>query len=110
MSTLNRERNAGGTEVTGEIVHVYCWRARRARGEEHKRCAQDCIDKGGEMGLLTRDGRLYRLPQDAGSRSLYECLKGHVAEEVRLSGDAWEDEGDHVMRVRALKPLPPAGK
>ncbi|MDE3058087.1 MAG: hypothetical protein KGJ59_09040 [Bacteroidota bacterium] len=75
------------TTVTGEVVDVSCYLHSGARGEDHAACAEACAKAGGELGILTKAGKLYVsvLPDDhkSGPNAL---LMDHIAHTVEAKG------------------------
>lgn len=86
--------------VVGEVVDIHCYMGNKAKGEQHKRCAEECIKAGQPIGLVTRNGDLYLLIQDNAYIPSYEHLKGMAAEEVRITGDICERGGVQSLIVR----------
>lgn len=84
---------------TGEIVEKACFVDRGAHGEDHASCAKRCIERGGDMALLTADGDLYILRADADNAAPFEALKELVAKQATVSGDVVEEDGFMVMTV-----------
>lgn len=87
--------------VIGEIVDLHCYMSTRAKGEEHRRCAEECMKAGQPVGLLTRSGDLYLLIEDKASASSYEELKSCAGEEVAVTGDVRERGGVRSLVVAA---------
>ncbi len=90
---------AAADSYTGEIVEKACFVDRGAHGEDHAACAKRCIERGGDMALLTADGDLYILRVDPDNAEPFEALKELVAMQAMVSGDVVEEDGFMVMTV-----------
>jgi hypothetical protein len=52
-------RAADAQTLKGEVVDLMCYLDHGAKGDKHAGCAKGCIEKGGPVGLLTKDDQLY---------------------------------------------------
>jgi hypothetical protein len=90
--------------VTGEIVEKACFVNRGAHGEDHASCAARCIERGGDVGLLTADGDLYIL-KAGDDASAFESLKGMAGKQVAVTGEWGDADGDYkTLVVSAAEP------
>jgi hypothetical protein len=54
-----KSKNEEMHKITGEVVDLMCYIDHGAVGEKHAQCARTCIESGGPVGLLTKDGNVY---------------------------------------------------
>lgn len=94
------------TMVIGEVVDINCYMEKEARGEQHKRCAEACIQAGVPMGLAASDGQVYLLVEDKEAKGAYETLKKMAAERVRITGDMHRRGGVQSIVVKAAERVP----
>ena len=99
-AALKGGRAAAPSMVIGEIVDIHCYMGNKTKGEDHKQCAQRCINEGLPIGLLTRNGQLYLLIRDEAYHAAYERLKAMVSDEARITGDICERGGVQTIIVR----------
>jgi hypothetical protein len=102
-SALKQGGVTAPSKVIGEIVDIHCYMSSKAKGEEHKACAERCIKAGQPIGLLTRNGQLYLLIQDKAYSASFESLKAMASNEVRITGDICERGGVQTMVVREVE-------
>jgi hypothetical protein len=81
------------TTVKGELLDMNCYMASGAHGNDHKSCADMCINGGAAMGVLTSDGKVYLLVSGHDKKDPYEELKKHAGEEVSVTGTLTEKDG-----------------
>ena len=91
------------TTVKGELLDMDCYLASGAHGNDHKSCADMCINGGAPMGLLTTDGKVYLLVAGHNKKEPLEALKKHAGEEVSVTGTATEKDGIKGIVVTAMK-------
>jgi hypothetical protein len=83
---------------TGEVLDKGCYDTQGAHGPDHADCAKSCLERGGEMGLLTADGEVYilRAGDDAAP---FEALKAMGGENAKIMGELTDDAGNKVIIV-----------
>jgi len=86
--------------VSGEVVEKACFVNRGAHGDDHAACAKRCFERGGDVGLLTADGELVIL-KPAEDAAAFESLKGMAAQQVSVTGDWGEMDGEYKTLVVA---------
>jgi len=89
--------------VKGELLDLDCYMASGAHGNDHKSCADMCINGGAPMGLLTNEGKVYLLVSGHDKKEPYEALKKHAGEEVTVTGTLTEKDGIKGIVVSAVK-------
>lgn len=100
---LKEGRAAAPSMIIGEIVDIHCYLNSKAKGSEHRHCAEECIEKGQPIGLVTRGGELYVLMEDPAYRSVFHSIRNWVSEEVRITGDVCERGGVQGIMVRNVE-------
>jgi len=91
------------TTVKGELLDMDCYMASGAHGNDHKSCADMCINGGAPMGVLTSDGKVYLLVSGHNKKEPYESLKKHAGEEVTVTGTSTEKDGIKGIVVTEVK-------
>ena len=91
------------TTVKGELLDLDCYMASGAHGNDHKSCADMCINGGAPMGVLTSDGKVYLLVAGHNKKEPYDQLKKHAGEEVTVTGDLNEKDGIKGIVVSEVK-------
>jgi hypothetical protein len=95
--------------VTGRVIDLACYGQDKANTENaHKGkgmvCAQACAKEGFAVGLLTTEGKVYRvaggLAADNNAR-----LVPHMAHTVTITGDVSEKDGNMVIVGNDLKTI-----
>ncbi|CAN5545556.1 hypothetical protein BH23BAC1_BH23BAC1_36070 [soil metagenome] len=92
--------------VKGEVLDLACFMKSGAKGKDHKGCAATCIGKGGPVGLLGTDGKVYLLVEDHENAAAFKELKNFAAENVTVTGVAHERSGLNgivLAKVEAMK-------
>lgn len=101
--TKSEKKTAKETTVTGEVVDVSCYLHSGAKGEDHAGCAEACAKAGGELGILTKSGKLYIsvLPDDhkSGPNAL---LMDHIAHTVTAKGYIRSKGGVNGMMITSV--------
>ncbi len=89
--------------VTGEVVDVSCYLAHGAKGEGHAKCAEACAKLGGELGILTSDGKLYvsLLTDDHKSGPNARLMK-YIAKQVTVTGEVHSGAGVNGIVVQSV--------
>jgi len=82
-----------------EVVDVACYTAKgaKATGMDHKKCAVDCINKGGELALL-RNGDLF-VPIDKDFKSARGKFSSKGGQEVEVKGKVISKGGVNYLQV-----------
>jgi hypothetical protein len=91
------------TTIKGELLDLDCYMASGAHGNDHKSCADMCINGGAPMGVLTSDGKVYLVVAGHNKKEPYEELKKHAGEEVTVTGTSTEKDGIKGIVVTEVK-------
>ena len=87
--------------LTGEVVDVMCYVDHGARGDTHADCAARCIQSGGPIGLLQKDGTLYMLIGDHAPLDA-ETWSKLAAKTVTVKGMPAQKAGVHMLAHTTL--------
>lgn len=90
--------------VTGEIIDTYCFALMGAKGESHRQCAIECIQKGIPAGLL-EDGtnKVYVLLPNKDKAPLPKAVIEKVAQKVTISGKVYTSGGSQFLTIESIK-------
>jgi predicted lipoprotein with Yx(FWY)xxD motif len=89
--------------VKGELVEMSCYTADNTKvGPKHKECGESCAKKGGPIGVLTADGKVYTIAGGLAANSNAKLL-GHISETVEITGDVTTKDGKMMIAADALK-------
>lgn len=86
--------------VRGEILDLTCYLGHEARGEEHAKCAQTCIQSGLPVGIKGEDGTVYLVVGD--HKPLNQELAPLAAQVVTLRGAVTVQDGIHLLSSAEL--------
>ena len=100
LSSFGQDKEA---TVKGELLDMDCYIASGAHGNDHKSCADMCINSGAPMGVLTNDGKVYLLVAGHNKKEPYDELKKHAGEEVTVTGTLTERDGIKGIVVKEVK-------
>lgn len=94
-------------KVQGEVVGLACLLSHGAmgKGEAHKKCAINCIEKGQPIGLLTEEGRVYLLYAGMADFEPYETAKTYIGSRVEITGTPGKMENLEGLAVNGVNPL-----
>lgn len=89
---------AAADSWVGEVLDKGCYDTQGAHGADHADCAKSCLERGGEMGLLTADGEVFilRAGEDAAP---FDALKAMGGANARIMGELTDDNGAKVIVV-----------
>jgi len=82
-----------------EVVDVACYiqKGTKATGMDHKKCATECINKGGELALL-RNGDLF-VPVDKDFKPARDKFKSKAGQEVDVKGKVISKGGVNYLQI-----------
>lgn len=83
--------------IRGEVVDVLCYIAHGARGAGHRDCAQQCIESGLPVGILSEDGKLYLAVGD--HAPMNKELARHAAQTVEATGKVYQRDGVNLIQI-----------
>ena len=88
--------------ITGEVLDVFCYATRDARGKDHSQCASSCIKANVPVAVLTDEGVMY-FPLRADHKAanpLFESLGG---EKVKVTGTVYEKNSTKFIVVNSVE-------
>ena len=91
----------------GEIVGLACLLSHgdMGKGEGHKKCAINCVEKGQPIGLLTDEGKVYILYAGMKDFKPFETAKAHAGTRVEITGVVGKLGALEGLTVNAVRPL-----
>jgi hypothetical protein len=103
MTADDKMKSEKEATIKGEVVDVACYLAKGAKGEGHKACAEACAKAGGQLGILTSDGKLYLsiLPDDHKSVP-NDALMEHIAHNVEAKGYVRSKGGVNGLMITSV--------
>ncbi len=86
---------ASAAELTGYIADTKCATSKgaKAASDDHAGCAQGCIKKGDLAVLLTSEGKIYKIKDQA-------KVTEHAGHKVTITGNV---EGDTITSIADVK-------
>ncbi len=97
-------RSAETVTVTGEIIDTYCYALMGAKGESHRQCAIECVQKGIPAGIL-EDGtnKVYVLLPNKDKSPLPKAVIDKMAKKVSITGKAYTSGGSQFLTIESIK-------
>ena len=94
-------------KTQGEVVGLACLLSHGAmgKGEGHKKCAINCVEKGQPIGLLTDEGKLYVLYAGMSDFKPFETAKVQIGNQVEITGTIGKMANLEGLTVNAVRPL-----
>ena len=96
---------AEGTEVsfTASVVDLSCKTVYNLSGDDHRMCAQVCVDNGVPLALMSEEGTLYvpvtmAMGQERGDKD----LRGHAEHTVNVTGKVIERGGLNTILIESI--------
>src|SRR5258708_1523752 len=86
--------SAFGAEITGFVADSGCGAKHADASDASAACTKKCLSRGGDAGLVTKDGKVYKI--DTGSQAKAKEFAGKT---VTVSGDV---AGDSV-KIETIK-------
>ncbi len=104
LSGLTPLRAAETATVTGEIIDTYCFALMGAKGESHRQCAIECVQKGIPAGLL-EDGtnKVYVLLPNKDKAPLPKAVIDKMAKKVTITGKTYASGGSQFLTIESIK-------
>lgn len=99
LFTFNGFAQDGSQTVKGEVLDMTCYMTSGAKGQGHKKCAKDCLDRGLPAGILDEDGNVYLLVENHDKQDAYAEAIKHAAEDVEISGEVVDKKGMKALVV-----------
>jgi len=91
--------------VTGEVVDLWCYLDRGAKGEAHRDCAMTCAKAGNPIGILDDKGKVYLLLGAEMHSSGESMLVEHMAHQVTVKGAEKASGGIDAIYVSSVTPV-----
>ncbi|OGP72911.1 MAG: hypothetical protein A2V86_09200 [Deltaproteobacteria bacterium RBG_16_49_23] len=90
--------------VTGEIIETYCYALMGAKGESHRQCGIECVQKGIPAGLL-EDGtnKVYVLLPNKDRSPLPKTVIDKMARKVTITGKTYATGGSQFLTIESIK-------
>ncbi len=96
--------SAETVSITGEIIDTYCFALMGAKGESHRQCAIECVQKGIPAGLL-QDGtnKVYVLLPNKDKAPLPKEVIDKMAKKVTITGKVYTSGGSQFLTIESIK-------
>ena len=88
--------------VKGEVLDLFCYLDHGAKGGDHAKCAETCLNKGIPAGFLGSDGVFYLLLGD-NHNSANEKVAAFAGKASEISGTLVEQNGVKAIMVKSIK-------
>jgi hypothetical protein len=104
LSGAIRVHAAETVTVTGEIIDTYCYALMGAKGESHRQCAIECVQKGIPAGLL-EDGtnKVFILLPNKDRSPLPKAVIDKMARKVIVTGKTYASGGSQFLTIESIK-------
>lgn len=88
--------------IKGELVARDSYISNGTHGMNNKTVIAKLLKNGGDMGLLSPEGKLYLLLPDETNRDVYEKLKNDAAEYLQVTGRREKQKGKQAIVVEKV--------
>ena len=88
--------------ISGEVLDLFCYSTRDARGKEHAQCASSCIKANVPVGILTNEGVIY-MPLRADHKPANPLFENLGGEKVKVTGDVYEKNNIKFIVVKNVE-------
>lgn len=91
--------------ITGQVVDLNCWLGNGVKGQEHRKCAQDCADMGTPLAILTDDGKIYYPALEmmpTGPQKTNALLRPFAEERVIVSGKIVKRGPEQAIIIKSI--------
>ena len=95
---------AADQAITGEVMDLFCYATRDARGKEHSQCASSCIKANVPVGVLTDEGVMY-IPLRADHKPANPLFENLGGERVKVTGPVYEKNSTKFIVVNSVEKL-----
>jgi hypothetical protein len=97
---------ASNMTIRGQLIDLACYSEDKSNtGNAHKGygliCARACALEGFPVGLLTANGKVYRIEGRLAANSNAKLVP-HMAETVTISGETAEEDGQSTITADSL--------
>jgi len=103
----NEKPHSEGIEltITGQLISITCLVKDGLKGEEHKDCFKQCLDRGLPIGILTKEGMIYQISgtgHDALTR-IYKIIEKYGEEMVIAKGNVFKRNNINLFVINKIK-------
>lgn len=95
---------AAEQSITGEVIDVFCYATRDARGKEHSQCASSCIKANVPVAVLTDEGVMY-FPLRADHKAANPLFENLGGEKVKVTGTVYEKHNERFIVVKSVEKM-----
>lgn len=88
--------------VKGEVLDLFCYLDHGAKGGDHAKCAETCLNKGIPAGFLGSDGVFYLLLGDD-HNAANDKVAAFAGKPSEISGTLLEQNGVKAIMVKSIK-------
>ncbi len=101
--SINGGPTSQDATIIGEVIDPVCYLSHDNWGKEHVRCAQECLTKEINLGILedTTDQVYISIPADHTNPNAK--LKDFIAEKVRVTGTIYSKGGVRGIFVKKIE-------
>ena len=104
LSSLSPALAAETVTIKGEIVDTYCYSLMGAKGESHRQCAIECVQKGIPAGLLEDStNKVYVLLPNKEKSPLPKAVIDKMAKKVTITGKVYASGGSQFLTIESIK-------
>jgi len=86
------------------VIDTYCFALMGAKGESHRQCAIECVNKGIPAGLL-EDGtnKVYVLLPNKDKSPLPKTVIDRLGRKATITGKVYSSGGSQFLTVESIK-------
>jgi hypothetical protein len=104
LGGVTRSQAADSVAITGEVVDTYCYVLMEAKGESHRSCGIDCVNKGIPAGLLEKgSGKLYVLLPDKDKSPVPKAAIDKMGRQATITGKVYSLGGSQFLTVESVR-------
>lgn len=90
--------------VKGEVIDTYCYGLMGAKGEGHRKCGIECVEKGIPAGLLENGtDKVYVLLPNKDRSPLPKAVIEKMGRQATITGKAVTVGGSQFLTVESVK-------
>lgn len=95
---------ADSVTVKGEVIDTYCYSLNGAKGEGHRKCGLECVEKGIAVGLL-EDGtnKVYVLLPNKDRSPVPKAVIDKMGRQATITGKTVTVGGSQFLTVESVK-------
>ena len=92
-----------GMTVTGQLVDLYNYAAGRSANQYSGLHARACAIEGFDVGILTPDGKVYKITGDFTANANAKLIPHMLAKTVTVTGDVSQKDGWTLIAATDVK-------